>query len=651
MYEAYDTVNKSKVVLKETLATSGKVVTTSQREASDLAFSNSATVLTKFKHEALVGVKDYFSEVERQYLVLEPLSEFDLTRFLQPDTSRPKIELVLRWTEQLLDAMNYLHKLSPPVIHGDIRPENIRFTSDDELKLLTAEIETIPGTDSNRKTADRVDEAAAIHYQPLEQFWSQLDSVSQRSLLRNYDEAAERMLKQAPDARSDIYSLGACLYHVLTGIPPIDALDRSTALSEGKPDPLKNPCEIDGTLTVEVSNMVMKAMEVRRELRFYSAAVMIQVVKTVKALIVEQSAEVSDGPLLNQKKEDSIESRLELERSKTKARQLELEAEQAHLEEEQKRIEERRLALETEKQNQLAEVKRLELEAENARKHVEQERRLQEKRRLEAEAEQECERAAQHLAEIEASEEARRAEAERLGREAEEAHKQAEERLLQFQAEQEHHRTEQQAVAEKVKDELRRAEMRLKELSNHDALDEVNSESAVLARDQKTVESDVIATPTNYSTTTDLPSLMFEVDQKRSSMGIKTPLIGVGVGLMLLLGVGLWFSANSVSSPDPAVQSTQMSLSAQAANSETVTVPPPAEQSTFETQAAAAQPSPSGESSANTSIGPIETSLAPSDAAVQNDRLKQNPPAKKPNSAKPTAPKKKVTADDLINDN
>lgn len=77
---------------------------------------------------------------------------------------------MLKRADQLLAAMHFLHKLSPPVIHGDIRPENIRFTSNENVKLLTADVDAIPNASVPRASKTQANSSASVNYQPLEQF-------------------------------------------------------------------------------------------------------------------------------------------------------------------------------------------------------------------------------------------------------------------------------------------------------------------------------------------------------------------------------------------------------------------------------------------------------------------------------------------------
>src|SRR6187402_1800133 len=88
MYEAVDTINNDPVILRESVGRFGKVATPSQIDASNAAFAGEAKVLAEIEHESLVSVRDYFSEIDRQYLVLEPLTGQNLTKYLEPGGER-----------------------------------------------------------------------------------------------------------------------------------------------------------------------------------------------------------------------------------------------------------------------------------------------------------------------------------------------------------------------------------------------------------------------------------------------------------------------------------------------------------------------------------------------------------------------------------
>ncbi|HEX3101011.1 MAG TPA: protein kinase [Pyrinomonadaceae bacterium] len=403
-YEAYDTVSETTVVLKETVGSFGKVATSSQMEAINEAFLGGAKTLVEIKHESLVSVQDYFSDIDRQYLVLEPVTGFDLSKFLQSGEKRPALPDVLSWADQLLNALQYLHTRPTPIIHGDVRPENIKLTSGSTVKLLTSYPHIDDSSNLITLAPIRSTEDTGVNYRPLEQIWDGLDTLSQRVILNHYDEESERWLLQPLSAATDLYSLGATVYSVLTGTVPPDALDRSIAALEGKPDPLTVPSELNSAIPAEISDVLLKSMSLRREDRFYSAAILRQILNT--AVVKVKEREAKDGPVLNldiriieepptSDPSPGIQNLLDAE-----ARRLEIEAEQERLESERKALEKRRLELDAEVEQQRAEQERMEREAEEARLKLEAQQLAadRERERLENEKKQREEDEARELA-------------------------------------------------------------------------------------------------------------------------------------------------------------------------------------------------------------------------------------------------------------
>ncbi len=289
VYDAYDTISETNVVVKEIPVKLNKVATMAQRENLNVAFADQAKVLTEIKHESLLHVRDYFSEIGRQYLVMESVDGDDLQTLLDRQKVCFPVSDVTNWADQLLDALHYLHTYRTPIVHRNIRPENIKLNSDGILKLMSFGLDG--STRVNTGGAEKAYESSTIAYSPLEQIWSGLDAASQKVITNKYDEQSERILKEDLDARSDVYSLGATLYHLVTARVPVDALERSIEILEGRPDPLRAPTKIDPTIPSEISDVLMKAMEIKREYRFDSAAIMRQVLRTALVRVKERETE------------------------------------------------------------------------------------------------------------------------------------------------------------------------------------------------------------------------------------------------------------------------------------------------------------------------------------------------------------------------
>jgi serine/threonine protein kinase len=271
VYEAMDERLGSHVALKEIIIDLDKIQNASQQLMMRQAFEREARILAHLHHEAFPHIRDYFQETDRQFLVMELIGGDDLADLLVRRQAPFLIEDVLKWADQLLDALDYLHTLEMPVIHRDLKPQNLKLTARGKIKLLDFGI--AKGTDAAvaNTITNKTFIAATLNYSPLEQILPVLDPTFREYITLNHAEKVEYVLQQPTDARSDLYALGATLYHLATAAPPTDALKRTLEVWAGKPDPLPNPTASNPLIPQAISDVLLKAMEVERENRFASA--------------------------------------------------------------------------------------------------------------------------------------------------------------------------------------------------------------------------------------------------------------------------------------------------------------------------------------------------------------------------------------------
>ncbi|HKX84274.1 MAG TPA: serine/threonine-protein kinase [Pyrinomonadaceae bacterium] len=280
VYDAYDTVSNSNVVVKEIPA----------KPETKAAFETQAKLLTGIKHDSLLRVKDFFADAESHYLVMEAVDGDDLHELMRRNKSPFSLEDVVKWADQLLDALNYLHSHRPPFIHKNVKPENVKLTSNGQIKLLAVSSPDAAEGKVSTSLAAEVSSEEALKYAPIEQIWQGLDPASQMAISNGYDERSERILKEPADARSDIYSLGATLYQLVTATEPVNALERSIEVLDGKSDPLKEASKLNPSVPPEISDVLHKAMELKRENRYDSAVIMRQVLSSVVSRYQETAA-------------------------------------------------------------------------------------------------------------------------------------------------------------------------------------------------------------------------------------------------------------------------------------------------------------------------------------------------------------------------
>ncbi|HEX6730768.1 MAG TPA: protein kinase [Pyrinomonadaceae bacterium] len=240
VYEAIDERLDTTVALKETLFTDERLRRQFEREAR---------LLARLHHPALPRVSDHFSEVDGQFLVMQYIAGDDLAEMMTGRQGPFPATQVLTWADQLLDALDYLHTQEPQIIHRDIKPQNLKLTSRGQIILLDFGLAKGQAGDISRATTAASIFGYTPNYAPLEQIQG-----------------------LGTDTRSDLYSLAATLYHLLTGVKPPDALTRAAALVNGQPDPLLPASKVNPGVDPEADEVLKTAMAQNRDQRFATAS-------------------------------------------------------------------------------------------------------------------------------------------------------------------------------------------------------------------------------------------------------------------------------------------------------------------------------------------------------------------------------------------
>lgn len=267
VYEAVDERFGGPIALKEIAFASSSV---NQKELVAKAFEREAMALAKAQHEAIPYVRDFFTEDDRQFLVMELVAGDDLATMMARRYGPFPLSDCMKWLDQLLDALDYLHTLEPPIIHRDIKPQNLKLTRRGRVKLLDFGIAKSVDSGAHTLTGQTF-VGATMDYSPVEQILRAIDPTFREYIMLRHRDKAERVLGQTTDARCDLFSLGATFYHLLTAQPPADAVKRMLESWEGRPDPLANPSTVNVAIPPAISSILLKAMAIDRDERFSSA--------------------------------------------------------------------------------------------------------------------------------------------------------------------------------------------------------------------------------------------------------------------------------------------------------------------------------------------------------------------------------------------
>ncbi len=230
VYRAWDLNLKRPCAVKENLETNPQ---------SQQQFEKEATILANLYHQNLPRVIDHFVLPDQgQYLVMDFVDGQDLDEMVTKEGSIP-IKQAVEWISQISDALDYLHNQERPVVHRDIKPANIRIASNGRaylvdfglVKVFDIQAYTTPGA-----------RGVTPGYSPPEQYGH-----------------------GGTNARSDIYSLAATLYTMLTGVVPPESVHRYAEAT------LQSVNVLNPTVLPSLSSVIEKALSLDPDQRYQNA--------------------------------------------------------------------------------------------------------------------------------------------------------------------------------------------------------------------------------------------------------------------------------------------------------------------------------------------------------------------------------------------
>lgn len=198
--------SRDKVIVKES-AIPGTVNSARLDKAEEMLRSE-ADMLVKLKHDKIVAVRDFFMESNKAYLVLDYLPGQNLRQIIARQGPMSE-DVVVDWMRQLTEILRYLHSQTPAIVHRDISPDNIMLCPDGNLKII--------------------DFGAAMEFLV----------TATGTLVGKQCYMSPEQFKGKATTQSDIYSLGATIYFLLTGREPEPLAEAHLEDEGATPTPLQ----------------------------------------------------------------------------------------------------------------------------------------------------------------------------------------------------------------------------------------------------------------------------------------------------------------------------------------------------------------------------------------------------------------------------
>ncbi len=208
-------------------------------------FKRESMILTSLDHPSIPTIYDYFyDEAEcRFYLVMKYISGGDLaSRLRSAPEGRIDEKTVTEWALQIIDVLDYLHTLPTTIVYRDLKPSNVMIDGNTGRIML---IDFGIARSINQTQEKGVTAVGTMGYAPPELFSGQVEP------------------------RSDIYSLGSTMFHLLTGADP---QNNPLLIFDFQKNP--RPRQINPRLSDQIEKILMKSVEYNADARFSSAAEM-----------------------------------------------------------------------------------------------------------------------------------------------------------------------------------------------------------------------------------------------------------------------------------------------------------------------------------------------------------------------------------------
>src|SRR6266566_2031472 len=246
--------------VKELLISSN--TTEEERKSAIERFDKEIDLLFNLKHPRIPSLILSFQERGNYYFVMEFVPGRSLEKILEDSKAQLDEDQVIKWMMQVCEALSYIHSRTPPIILRDLKPGNIMITPDGNVQLIDFGIAR--KFDPNKRT--NTENLGTISYASPEHLGS-ITAPGQRRSAQNPGKLVQT------DACSDIYAMGATMYHLLTNYEP-DPIQTPVSGSILARNPRLRAVQIGNRVVCPVEQVIIKAMQQEPANRFQSAEAM-----------------------------------------------------------------------------------------------------------------------------------------------------------------------------------------------------------------------------------------------------------------------------------------------------------------------------------------------------------------------------------------
>jgi serine/threonine protein kinase/cytochrome c-type biogenesis protein CcmH/NrfG len=240
----------------------GANVTEEERKAAIERFGKEIALLRGLKHPRIPSLLLAFEERGNYYFVMEFVPGRTLEKILEDAKGPLPEDQVINWAMQVCEALTYIHTRTPPIILRDLKPGNVMVTPEGDVRLIDFGIAR--RFDPNKRT--NTENLGTIAYASPEHLGS-ITAPGQKRSPQNPGQLVQT------DARSDIYSLGATMYHLLTNYEP-DPIQTPAQGSILAKNPRLRTIQVGNKIICPIEQVIIKAMQQNPANRFQSAEAM-----------------------------------------------------------------------------------------------------------------------------------------------------------------------------------------------------------------------------------------------------------------------------------------------------------------------------------------------------------------------------------------